>query len=86
MSRACKIALGSSEDEEEERPDEAIAMRDAAQLNAGGQPKVLPTTPYEDITSQATEVVDTTTGEVVSQQPIEVETKPAKATSKKCPL
>lgn len=86
MSRACKIALGSSEDEEEERPDEAAAMRDAAQLSTGGQPKVLPTTPYEDITSQATEVIDTTTGEVVGQQPIEVEAKPAKPASKKCPL
>lgn len=86
LSRACKIALGSSEDEEEERPDEATAMRDAAQLNAGGQPHVLPTTPYVDVTSQATEVVDTTTGEVVTQQAIDVEAKPAKASSKKCPL
>lgn len=86
MSRACKIALGGSEDEEEERPDEAAAQRDAAQLNIGGQPKVLPTTPYEDVTSQATEVVDTTTGEVVGQQAIEVEAKPAKASGKKCPL
>lgn len=86
MSRACKIALGSSEDEEEERPDEAAAQRNAAQLNIGGQPKVLPTTPYEDVTSQATEVVDTTTGEVVGQQAIEVEAKPAKASGKKCPL
>lgn len=86
LSRACKIALGSSEDEEEERPDEATAMRDAAQLNAGGQPHVLPTTPYVDVTSQATEVVDTTTGEVVTQQAIDVEARPAKASSKKCPL
>ena len=86
LSRACKIALGSSEDEEEERPDEATAMRDAAQLNAGGQPHVLPTTPYVDVTSQATEVVDTTTGEVVTQKAIDVEAKPAKASSKKCPL
>lgn len=86
MSRACKIALGSSEDDEEERPDEAAAMREAAQLNVGGQPKVLPSTPFEDVTSQATEVVDTATGKVVTQQAIEVEAKPAKATSKKCPL
>lgn len=83
MSRACKIALGSSEDEEEERPDEAAAMRDAAQLQ-GGQPKVLPTTAYEDITSQATEVVDAATGEVITTQPVEKQTKPAKKST--CPL
>lgn len=85
ISRACKIALGSSEDDEE-RPDEAAAEREAAQLNIGGQPKVLPTTPYEDITSQTREVVDVTTGEVVNQQPIEAEVKPAKTATKKCPL
>ena len=84
ISRACKIALGSSEDEEEERPDEAAAMRDTAQLNIGGKPKELPTTPYKDVTTQAVEIVDTATGEVVSQQPVEVEAKPASKT--KCPL
>lgn len=88
MSRACKIALGSSEDEEdEERPDEAAAMRDAAQLNAGGQPKVLPTTPYVEVTEQATEIIDTATGEVVTAQQVEQKPATAKPASKtKCPL
>lgn len=86
LSRACKIALGSAEDEEEERPDEAAAQRDAAQLNIGGQPKELPTTPYVDVTSQATEIVDAATGEVVTPQRVEPKETTAKAPSKKCPL
>lgn len=85
ISRACKIALGSADDEEEERPDEAAAMRDAAQLNSGGQPKELSTTPYVDVTAQAAEVVDVATGEVVTSPPVEATT--AKPASKnKCPL
>lgn len=89
IARACKVELGASEDDEEDsaRPDEAMVAREAAQLSTGVQPEPLHSTPYIDLTAQATEVVDTDTGEVVVPEPAPaVPTPKAKATGRKCPL
>lgn len=87
IARACKVELGASEDEDEEaRPDEAMAERDAAQLSTGTH-EPLPTTPYIDVTATASEVVDTATGEVLQPEPATATaTTKAKATGRKCPL
>lgn len=87
IARACKVELGASEDDDEEaRPDEAMAERDAAQLSTGAH-EPLPTTPYIDVTDTASEVVDTATGEVLQPEPAPATaTTKAKATGRKCPL
>ncbi len=87
IARACKVELGASEDEDEEaRPDEAMAERDAAQLSTGTH-EPLPTTPYIDVTASASEVVDTATGEVLQPEPATATAAPKpKAAGRKCPL
>lgn len=81
ISRACKVALGSSEDDDTEvQPDEAAAEREQAQnaqpVNVG----------YTDVTEVATEVVDTATGDVLQPEPVQAAQPKAASTGRKCPL
>ncbi len=83
IARACKVELGAAEDDEEEvRPDEAAAQRDAAQQIT----EPLPTTPYIDVTAQTSEIVDAATGEVVQPEPIAPQPQASKPAGRKCPL
>lgn len=83
IARACKVELGAAEDDEEEvRPDEAAAQRDAAQQIT----EPLPTTPYIDVTAQTSEIVDAATGEVVQPEPITPQPQASKPAGRKCPL
>lgn len=74
ISRACKIALGSSEDEFTEKDPALIERQQAQQVIAN-------TADYEEV-ADATEIVDTDTGEVVT--PVETPTKDVE--TEDCPI
>jgi recombination protein RecT len=91
ISRACKIALGSAEDEDTEaRPDEAMAERNAAQVPTQQPQQQIVDAAVEDVTELASEVVDTATGEVLNAQPAAHREQPKKPQVKTsgtpCPL
>ena len=84
ISRACKVALGSSEDELPES-DPAAMERAQAQKPAQQQPAV--DADFEEV-KDAAEVVDTETGEVLqpaAQQPAAAPAQPA-AQENDCPI
>ena len=73
ISRACKIALGSSEDEFTEKDPALIERQQAQQVIAN-------TADYEEV-ADATEIVDTDTGEVVAP-----ETPTKEVETEDCPI
>jgi recombination protein RecT len=83
ISRACKVALGSSEDELQE--NDPAAMERAQAQQPAAQPAI--DADFEEV-KEATEVVDTETGEVLqpaAQQPAAAPAQPA-AQENDCPI